>query len=153
MLKALTLILCCQLLGEIAVLLLHLPLPGPVLGMLLLFAGLSWRGLPAGVAQSADTLLGHLPLLFVPAGVGVMVHWQRLLADWPTLVAALLPGTLAVLLITALTMRAMRWLLGPRAGGGGPGGRTQSAAQASTDGGTDGGAETALGAGARAGHG
>lgn len=134
MLKALTLILGCQLLGESAVLLLQLPLPGPVLGMLLLFAGLSWRGLPANVARGADLLLGHLPLLFVPAGVGVMVHWQRLLLDWPTLVAALLPGTLAVLLITASTMRLMQWLLRPRGGGGDPGSGSGSGPQSEIDG-------------------
>ena len=44
MLEALTLILVCQLVGEVAVLLTGLPLPGPVLGMLLLLAWLFVRG-------------------------------------------------------------------------------------------------------------
>ena len=112
MLQALTLILLCQLLGEAAVLLLGLPLPGPVLGMLLLFAILLARGgPPESVARTADTLLAHLPLLFVPAGVGVMLHWELLRSHWPALLAAVLAGTLLTLAATALTLIAARRLL------------------------------------------
>ncbi|MCF8014582.1 MAG: CidA/LrgA family protein, partial [Chromatiaceae bacterium] len=78
MLEPLFLILLCQLLGETLVQLGALPIPGPVLGMLLL---LGWLFLRGGVAEevgrTADTLLAHLSLLFVPAGVGVMLHWER----------------------------------------------------------------------------
>lgn len=71
MLEALTLILVCQLIGEVMVAATGLPVPGPVFGMLLL---LGWLFLRGGVSKSvgrvADGLLAHFSLLFVPAGVG-----------------------------------------------------------------------------------
>ncbi|NKN34293.1 CidA/LrgA family protein [Marichromatium bheemlicum] len=112
MIQALTLILTCQLLGESIVLLFDLPLPGPVLGMLLLFLWLLVRGgVSVPVAEAADGLLAHLPLLFIPAGVGVMVHWALLRAHWQALGAALLLGTLIALVATALAMQVTLWLV------------------------------------------
>ncbi|EXJ17032.1 CidA/LrgA family protein [Imhoffiella purpurea] len=118
MLEALTLIFSCQLLGESLVRLLDLPLPGPVAGMLILFAGLAIRGgIPSEVERAGATLLGHLPLLFVPAGVGVMVHWNLLREHWLALAVALLLGTLITLVVTALTMSGIQWLMRRLRGG------------------------------------
>ncbi|MFD2111912.1 CidA/LrgA family protein [Thiorhodococcus fuscus] len=118
MLEALTLIFSCQLLGESLVRLLSLPLPGPVAGMLILFLGLAVRGgIPSEVERAGATLLGHLPLLFVPAGVGVMTHWDLLRDNWPALTVALLLGTLITLVVTALTMSGTQWLLRRLRGG------------------------------------
>lgn len=112
-LEALTLILACQLIGEVTVLMAGLPVPGPVLGMLIMLAWLFWRrGLPEPVARAADTLLGHLSLLFVPAGVGVLVHWERVRGQWAAIAAALVLGTLITLAVTALTMVLARRLIG-----------------------------------------
>ena len=112
MLDTLFLILLCQLLGETLAQLAQLPIPGPVLGMLLL---LGWLFLRGGVAEelgrTADTLLAHLSLLFVPAGVGVMLHWERVRAHWQALALALILGTLITLVVTALTMAGLRRLL------------------------------------------
>jgi putative effector of murein hydrolase LrgA (UPF0299 family) len=117
MLEALTLILVCQLIGEACVLFAGLPVPGPVLGMLLLLAWLFLRGdLPESVGRTADTLLSHLSLLFVPAGVGVLVHWERVRGQWAAIAAALVLGTLITLAVTALTMMAVSRLTG-RGGG------------------------------------
>jgi holin-like protein len=116
-LEALTLILLCQLAGEVCVLFTGLPVPGPVLGMLLLLAWLFVRGgVPESVARTADTLLSHLSLLFVPAGVGVLVHWERIRGQWAAIAAALVLGTLFTLAVTALTMTAANRLLGRRGG-------------------------------------
>ena len=71
MLKFLTMILACQLLGETVVGALALPVPGPVVGMLVLFLFLLIKGeVPAGLDQTATGLLGAMSLLFVPAGTG-----------------------------------------------------------------------------------
>jgi putative effector of murein hydrolase LrgA (UPF0299 family) len=118
LLEALTLILSCQLAGEVLVLVSGLPVPGPVLGMLLLLAWLGLRGgVSERVAHTADTLLGHLSLLFVPAGVGVLVHWERVRDQWPAIAAALVLGTLITLAVTALTMAGMQRLLAWRRSG------------------------------------
>ena len=77
-------IFICQLLGEFIVRAFALPLPGPVLGMFLLFAALIVRGdkgarpVPAQLGSAADGLLGHLSLLFVPASVGLMRYFDLL---------------------------------------------------------------------------
>ena len=112
-LEALTLILVCQLVGEVSVLITGLPVPGPVLGMLLLLAWLFLRGgVPESVGRTADALLAHLSLLFVPAGVGVLVHWERMRGQWTAIAAALVLGTLVTLAVTALTMTAVMRLTG-----------------------------------------
>lgn len=106
MLNALTLILCCQLAGELLVTATGLPIPGPVGGMALLFGGLVIRGgLPGDLANVADSLLGNLSLLFVPAGVGVMLHLGLLEAEIVPISVALIASTLITIAVTALMMQ------------------------------------------------
>ncbi len=109
MIGALIMLLGFQLAGEVIARALNLPLPGPVLGMLLLFVVLLMRGsAPEMLQKTAQGLLRHLSLLFVPAGVGIMTHLALLQREWlPTLLTLVL-STLVTLTITAL---AMRWLL------------------------------------------
>ncbi|MBI5786418.1 MAG: CidA/LrgA family protein [Rhodocyclales bacterium] len=107
MLGALTLLLLFQLAGEVVVQFFALPIPGPVIGMALLFAALVARdGVPDNLRSAANNLLQHLSLLFVPAGVGVMVHFARLGDEWPAIVAALLVSTFATLGVTGLLLCA-----------------------------------------------
>lgn len=104
MLEAFALLLSFQLLGEMLVWLLGLPLPGPVLGMLGLFVCWPYFGrLREPVDRFGSTLLAHLGLLFVPAGVGVMLHLDLLAAWWGPLLLALVAST-------ALTMALAVWL-------------------------------------------
>ncbi len=107
MVNALLALLGFQLAGEVIVRALGAPLPGPVLGMLLLFVALSVRGrVPEPLRRASQGLLGNLSLLFVPAGVGVIVHLQLLAADWWRLLIAIVASTLVTLLVTALVMQA-----------------------------------------------
>ncbi len=106
--RYLALILICQLIGETVQVATAIPVPGPVIGMALLFFGLLFkRGLPAGLSETAGGLLKHLALLFVPAGVGVMLHVPRLADEWWPVFLAIVPGTLIAIAITALVMQ---WL-------------------------------------------
>jgi holin-like protein len=106
MIRGLSILLCCQLLGEVLARALHLPVPGPVIGMALLFSALLARDSVAGrdgaapeagsgLGQTADGLLGNLGLLFIPAGVGVVVYLPQLARDWAPLSLAVVAGTLA----------------------------------------------------------
>ena len=106
MLSALTQLLVFQLVGEVLVRGLEWPLPGPVLGMLLLFGYLVLRGGPDEHLQgTSQTLLQHLSLLFVPAGTGIIVHLQRVASEWLPITLALLVSTAATLAVTALVMK------------------------------------------------
>lgn len=105
MLGYLTLIFACQLAGELTVAATGLPLPGPVAGMAILFAGLMIKGaIPDDLAKVGDALLSNLSLLFVPAGVGVMLHVSLLGADWLPISVALVVSTLLTIAVTAGVM-------------------------------------------------
>ena len=119
MLPAFAILLVFQCLGEGLAYALRLPVPGPVVGMLLLAAALAAR--PAWqrhVAPAADALLGHLSLLFVPAGVGIVVVARGLQGNWTALAAAIVLCTLLTLAVTALTVRLTARALRGRAGEG-----------------------------------
>lgn len=106
MLSALTQLLIFQLTGEIIARGLNLPVPGPVIGMLLLFVALVLRGGPGEeLRTTSQNLLQHLSLLFVPAGAGIMVHLHRVTEEWLPLLLSLLISTLATLVVTALAMK------------------------------------------------
>jgi len=105
MIAALALFLCCQLLGETLAVLLQLPVPGPVLGMIFLFIWLLVRGGPQeSERRTAGGLLQNLPLLFVPAGTGVLLHLHRLADEAVPIVVALIISTLLGLTIAGLTL-------------------------------------------------
>lgn len=106
MLSALTLLLLLQLIGEIFVQFFALPVPGPVIGLLLLFSALLIRGrLGDELRNTANSLLQHLSLLFVPAGAGVMIHAARVADEWLALSVALVGSTLLSMAATALTLK------------------------------------------------
>lgn len=121
MIAALTLLLVCQLIGEALARLLALPVPGPVIGLALLFLVLQARSAgrrgataidahPLGVV--AGVLLAHLSLLFVPAGAGIVRHAGTLLAHGPGLIAALVVSTAVTLLATAFVFVKVAALVG-----------------------------------------
>jgi holin-like protein len=119
MLNYLTLVFSCQLAGEMMVTALRIPLPGPVLGMVLLFVFLSWKGgVPQELARIGDALLSSLSLLFVPAGVGVMAHFALLRQDWFPLSVAIIGSTLVTIAVTAGAMVAINQLQARKSGGG-----------------------------------
>lgn len=114
-----TLLLLCQLAGEAIVLVSGLPVPGPVVGMALLFFGLIVRGaVPGGLHATADGLLRHLSLLFVPAGVGVVLHLTLLADEWLAIAAALVGSTVLTIAVTALAMVGLARLRRPAGSGG-----------------------------------
>ena len=113
MIASLSLILLCQLAGEVFVRGLGLPMPGPVIGLMLLLGLLLARDhFPVlargplqgdGVESVSRIMLANLSLLFVPAGVGV-VQKLDLIAEHGIAVAAVLAISVVVtLLVTVAT--------------------------------------------------
>ncbi len=89
MINALLPLLLSQLAGEAAARALGLTVPGPVLGMLILLAAFAlFPALVATVRPVAQTLLGNLSLLFVPAGVGIVGHINTLGNQGPAILLA-----------------------------------------------------------------
>jgi holin-like protein len=104
MIPGLAILFCFLAAGEAASAWSGLPVPGSVLGMLLLAGALELGLLPGGSVQAAaDLLLENLSLLFVPAGVGLLVYLGLPARDWWSLLAGLVPGTF-------LVMAAVGWL-------------------------------------------
>jgi len=109
MIYALTALLVFQFVGELAVRSLGLPLPGALVGMLLLFASLCALGrVPEALGRTTGTLLQHMMLLFIPAVVGVMVHFDRVAHEWQPFLIACVVGAAVTLVVTAQTLQ---WLL------------------------------------------
>jgi holin-like protein len=84
------------------------PVPGSVAGMVLLTLALRLRVLPAHtVRPAADLLLRHMALLFVPPGVGLMLYFGLIRAQWPAIVGGGLVGIVAVLVVVGLLQQRL----------------------------------------------
>src|ERR1700732_4708386 len=113
MIASLSLVLLCQLRGEVIVRGLGLPMPGPVVGLLLLlllllardrFVLLARGPLQGdGVESTSRGLLAHLSLLFVPAGVGVVQKLDLIAAHGIAFVGVLAVSVVVTLLVTVAT--------------------------------------------------
>jgi holin-like protein len=126
MIASLSLVLLCQLAGEVIVRGFGLPMPGPVVGLLFLlllllardrFAVLARGPLQQdGVENASRGLLAHLSLLFVPAGVGV-VQRLDLIAEHGIAIAAILAiSVMVTLLVTVATFLLVSRLMAGRRG-------------------------------------
>ena len=106
-LRGLAILLVLQALGEALTHALALPIPGPVLGLVLLLAALqlAWVRVPVGAA--AELLLAHLSLLFIPVGVGVITHLDLVSRYGLRLAAVIVLSTWLGIAVTALVLRAL----------------------------------------------
>ncbi|WP_144109644.1 CidA/LrgA family protein [Paraburkholderia sp. BCC1886] len=108
MLAAFAVLLTFQCLGEGVSYLFHLPVPGPVIGMLLLFGFLMLRPRTADAIEPTSLeLLRHLSLLFVPAGVGIMVSASRIRGDALAVIVSIAVSTTLAIAVAALVTRAL----------------------------------------------
>ncbi|MGY3619470.1 CidA/LrgA family protein [Bradyrhizobium sp. USDA 10063] len=118
MIAAFLLLIAFELVGELARDTLYLPIPGPVIGMFLLAAVLIVRkdrpnapAIPEPLGRTAEGLIGHMGLLFVPAGVGIIAEAGLLRAEWLPILAGLVGSTILSLAVTGLVMH---WTTRPR---------------------------------------
>jgi holin-like protein len=108
-LNALTVLILFQFAGEVAARGIGLPLPGPVVGLLLM---LSWlvlrdRAPDAALRQTGGWLLAHFGLLFVPAGVGLVTQLDVLGRSWLPLLVAIPVSTFLGLIVTGWVMQRL----------------------------------------------
>lgn len=113
MILHLSAILIFQLMGEILTRSFGLIVPGPVLGMALLLAFfMIVPRVAAAIQPTAQGLLSHLSLLFVPAGVGIVGHLDRMGADGPAILLSLVISTALAISVGALVFSGLSKLMG-----------------------------------------
>lgn len=100
-----------QFLGEVLAHGLGWPIPGAVLGMVLLFLTLcARRGIPDTLRENVPRLMTHMSLLFIPAGAGILAFWPMLSQRPLVMVAVLVLATLSTMLVSAATLTLfLRW--------------------------------------------
>ena len=114
MIYALCLLIGLQLAGTAFAGLLGLPVPGPVIGLLVLLVWLLAGGRrPAGLEAAAEGFIRYLPLLFVPAAVGLVQYLDLLSEQGLVLIVVIVLSTLAGLLATALIFTIVAGWLSP----------------------------------------
>ena len=107
----LAVLLMFQFAGEMMRAITGLPVPGPVIGMvLLLIALLAKLPVPAGIHATSRKLLAYLGLLFVPAGAGIVTRLPMIGAHWLPIVIAIVGSTIITMVITAVVMRGLERL-------------------------------------------
>jgi holin-like protein len=106
MIRGLIILLAFQGAGEIVSRLFSLPIPGPVIGLVLLLVFLIRRGkVDAPIDTVSAALTKHLGLLFVPAAVGVVLFWPQLLANFMAISVALIVSATATIAASAAILR------------------------------------------------
>lgn len=106
MVKTLTLLFLFQFLGELIQRTSGVPVPGPVLGMVMMLLYLMvWKKGQEQVIAESSKLLAHLPLFFIPAGAGLMLYGDLLVEQGLAIVASLVIGTVLAFMVTAKLMQ------------------------------------------------
>ncbi|MCI3927228.1 CidA/LrgA family protein [Paenibacillus sp. TRM 82003] len=106
--RGLAILFLFQLLGTAIERFAGVPLPGNVIGLVLLLGTLTlgWVKLE-WVEDAASFLLKHMMLFFAPLIVGTMVFFPLIGREWAAIAASLLLGTAVVILVTGATAK---WL-------------------------------------------
>jgi holin-like protein len=112
MLYAMLLLIGLQLLGDMLGASASVPVPGMVIGLVLLLGILWLRGrllevsdpIPGALDRAATGLHQNLGLMFVPAGAGIIAHASGLAANGVGLIVAVVISTPATIAVTALVV-------------------------------------------------
>lgn len=108
MLKALLYIFFFLGLGELIVYFIDLPVPGNILGMILIFVALKLKFIKLETVKPAsDMLIQYLMLFFVPFGVGLLAYFDFIRVHWIVLTVAAVVSTLITLYVTAIIQQKL----------------------------------------------
>lgn len=107
-LKQFSIILFISFLGEILHTLIPLPMPASVYGLVLMLAALVTGILKLGqVRETAAFLIEIMPVMFIPAGVGLMESWSSLQPVWLPVILTTILTTVLVMAVTGKVTQAM----------------------------------------------
>jgi len=113
MIRTLVLAAALALLGDTCADALNVPVPGAVIGMIIVAILFAMRGgVDAGSARLFDAVAPHFSLFFVPAAVGVVASAELLANSWLYVTAAIVLGTTATIAITGMLGQHLLKLLG-----------------------------------------
>ena len=108
MLKAIVSLFLCLTIGDVINRLTGVPLPGGVIGLVLMLAFLIWRGGPdQPLKETSHFLLRNMTVLFIPASVGLITQLPALKQDAVPIGIAIVVSTVLGMAVTALIMH---WL-------------------------------------------
>ena len=103
--SAIFLLILLQLIGESIVQASGLPVPGAIIGLILLYAILIWRGeISDEMSRTSSFLLQNLGVLFVPAGVGVIAYLPMIATQWWIILLVLFVSVCATVAVTGLVV-------------------------------------------------
>ena len=109
LLKQFLIILAISFIGELLKYLLPLPVPASIYGMVILFIGLLTGIIPlASVKDAGKFLIEIMPVMFIPAGVGLMSSWGTLK---PVLLPVSIITVVSFLTVVGATGRTSQWLI------------------------------------------
>lgn len=107
-LRQLCIILLILSLGEILQLRFNIPVPGTILGMIILLFLLMIKVVKLkNIDSISTTLLNNFALFFVPANVGIMVYFEQVKVVWVKLLIVIIISTIVVMAVTGLTVQLL----------------------------------------------
>lgn len=108
-LRQLMIILVTYFVGQVLQTLFHLPIPGSVIGLILLFFALYIRIIKVEMIEDVcEFLLSNMSFLFIPAGVGLMSSFGILKGKWIAFMIILIISTVLVWVVTAYVVKFLR---------------------------------------------
>lgn len=112
LLRQVAIILGICLAGELLNNLLNIPIPGNVLGMILLLLLLVTGVIKLEMIDKITKfLLEHLAFFFVPAGIGLLSNLELIKDQWFAIIVTITISTVLVMVVTGLTVQFLmrRW--------------------------------------------
>lgn len=108
MLHGFFIIVGCQLIGEVIVMTTDFPIPGAVLGMIILLVGISIKGyITTTLDEAASILIKNLGLLFIPSGAGISIYITLIANQWDIILIASVTSTILTLVSCAWVFKIL----------------------------------------------
>ena len=106
--KQFGIILCVSLAGEVLHQFIPLPIPASIYGIVILFLCLEWKIISvSAVKEPSSFLIEIMPVMFIPAAVGLMDSWQIIKNDWVSYAVITIFSTFVVMIVSGKVVQAV----------------------------------------------